>query len=61
MYKKDQVGNVISSASDEIGYTKILMEESIEDSIVQNVKDVRKASPFTDDRIEGETEHVMGR
>ncbi len=30
-------------------------------SIVQNVKDVRKASPFTDGRIEGEIEHAMGR
>ena len=34
---------------------------SIENSIAQNVKDVRAASPFTDDRIESEIENAMGR
>ena len=34
---------------------------SIEDSIDQNVKNVRNASPFTDDRVEGQIEHAMGR
>ena len=34
---------------------------SIEDSIAQNVKNVRNASPFTDDRVEGEIERAMGR
>ena len=31
VYMKDQVGNVLSSPSDEIGYTKILMDERIDD------------------------------
>ncbi len=35
--------------------------ESIEDSMGQKVKEVRNASPFTDDRIEGEIERAMGR
>ena len=34
---------------------------SIEDSIAQKVKNVRNASPFTDDRVEGEIERAMGR
>ncbi len=35
--------------------------ERIEDRIDQNVRDVRTASPFIDDRIEGEITHAMGR
>ncbi len=35
--------------------------ESIEDRIGQKVKNVRKTSPFIDERIEGEIEHAMGR
>jgi hypothetical protein len=34
---------------------------SIENSIARNVKDVREASPFTDDRIEGEIDNALGR
>ena len=35
--------------------------ESIEDRLGQDVRDVRTASPFIDDRIEGEIKHAMGR
>ncbi len=34
---------------------------SIKDSIVHSVNDVRKSSPFTDDRIEGEIQQAMNR
>ena len=34
---------------------------SIKDSIVHNVNNVRKSSPFTDDRIEGDVKKAMGK
>ena len=34
---------------------------NIKDSIVHKVNDVRKASPYTDDRIEGDIKQAMDR
>ena len=35
--------------------------ESIKDSISYKVKDAKMASPYVDDRIEGQVRHAMGR
>jgi len=35
--------------------------ESIKDSIGQKVKSAKTASPYTDDRIEGQIKDAMGR
>ena len=35
--------------------------ESIEDSIGRKVKSAKMATPFTDDRIEGQIKDTMGR
>ncbi len=35
-------------------------QESIEDSISHKVKDAKVASPYVDDRIEGQVIHAMG-
>ena len=35
--------------------------ENIKDSISHKVKDAKMASPFVDDRIEGQARHAMGR
>jgi hypothetical protein len=34
---------------------------SIKDSIVHNVNDIRKTSPYTDDRLEGDVKKAMGK
>jgi hypothetical protein len=34
---------------------------SIEDSISHKVKSAKMASPFVDDKIEGQIKHTMGR
>ena len=34
---------------------------SIKDSIVHNVSDVRKSSPYADDRLEGKIKQAMDR
>ncbi len=41
-------------------YYRESIEDSI-DSLDQNIKNIRKASPFTDDQIDGVIQHAMGR